>query len=134
MMEPSLRQNQDPAALRVDHRQPSLWQRFKKAAAPIVAVVVALFAKFKFALLAILKFLPVILKTGGTMLLSIGVYAMAWGWRFAVGFVLLIFVHECGHLIAAKKFGLKVSAPMFIPFMGAFIALREAPKNAWMEA
>jgi Zn-dependent protease len=81
-----------------------------------------------------LKFLPLILKTGGTMLLSIGVYAMAWGWRFAVGFVLLIFVHECGHLVLAKKFGLKVSAPMFIPFMGAFIALKEAPKNAWMEA
>ena len=57
-----------------------------------------------------------------------------WGWKFAVGFVLLLLVHECGHLIVAKKFGLKVGAPVFIPFMGAFIALKEAPRNAWMEA
>jgi Zn-dependent protease len=96
--------------------------------------IAALFAKFKFALLAILKFLPVILKTGGTMLISIWAYAMLWGWWFAAGFVVLIFVHECGHLVVAKKFGLKVSAPMFIPFMGALIALKDAPKNAWMEA
>jgi Zn-dependent protease len=134
MDEPSLRQYQDPATLRVNHKPPSLWQRFKKAVAPVVAFIAVLFGKFKLVLVALLKFLPLILKTGGTMLLSIGVYAMAWGWRFAVGFVLLIFVHECGHLVLAKKFGLKVSAPMFIPFMGAFIALKEAPKNAWMEA
>jgi Zn-dependent protease len=78
--------------------------------------------------------LPVILKTGGTMLLSIGAYALAWGVWFAVGFVLLIFVHECGHLLAAKRLGLKVGAPVFIPFMGAVIALKEAPHNAWIEA
>jgi Zn-dependent protease len=48
--------------------------------------------------------------------------------------VLLIFVHECGHLLAAKRLGLKVGAPVFIPFMGAFIALKEAPRNAWIEA
>jgi Zn-dependent protease len=48
--------------------------------------------------------------------------------------VLLIFVHECGHLIAAKRIGLKVGAPVFIPFMGALIALKEAPRNAWIEA
>lgn len=134
MGEPSLRQNQDPSALRVDHRPPSLWQRFKKAVAPVGVAIAAFLAKFKFALLAVLKFLPVILKTGGTMLISIWAYAMLWGWRFATGFVVLIFVHECGHLVVAKKFGLKVSAPMFIPFMGALIALREAPKSAWMEA
>jgi Zn-dependent protease len=68
------------------------------------------------------------------MILSIGVYTMMWGWMYAVGFVLLIFVHECGHLIAAKWLGLKVGAPMFIPFMGAFILLKEAPRNAWIEA
>jgi Zn-dependent protease len=68
------------------------------------------------------------------MILSIGAYAMFWGWQFAVGFVLLIFVHECGHLIAAKRIGLKVGAPVFIPFMGALIALKEAPRNAWIEA
>lgn len=102
----------------------------KKLLGPI-AVVGAVLLKF----LGQIKFLlPVLLKTGGTMLLTIGAYAMVWGWRYALGFVILIFVHECGHLINAKRFGLKVSAPMFIPFMGAFIALKEAPRNAWMEA
>src|SRR5207249_6812327 len=85
-------------------------------------------------LLPVLKFGPVLLKTGGTMVLTIGVYALTWGWWFALGFVLLIFVHECGHLLAAKRVGLKVGAPVFIPFMGAFIALKEAPRNAWIEA
>jgi Zn-dependent protease len=68
------------------------------------------------------------------MFISIWAYALFLGWQFAVGFVLLIFVHECGHLIAAKKVGLKVTTPAFIPFMGALITLREAPRNAWIEA
>jgi Zn-dependent protease len=96
-----------------------------------LGVAAVLVVKF---LAPVLKFLPVILKTGGTMLLTIGVYAMTWGVWFAVGFVLLILVHECGHLLAAKRIGLKVGAPVFIPFMGAFIALKEAPRNAWIEA
>ena len=105
----------------------------KKALGPL-AVLGVLLAKFKGLLIPILKFFPVILKTGGTMFLSIGAYAMLWGWKFAVGFVVLIFVHECGHLLAAKRIGLKVGAPVFIPFMGAIIALKEAPRNAWIES
>jgi Zn-dependent protease len=112
---------------------PEKGKGYKKAAGPL-AVLAAMLAKFKLALIPVLKFLPFILKTGGTMFLSIWVYALAWGWRFAAGFVILIFVHECGHLIAAKRLGLKVGAPVFIPFMGAVIALKEAPRNAWIEA
>lgn len=82
----------------------------------------------------VLKFLPVVLKTGGSMLLSIGAYALIYGWQFAAGFVLLIFVHELGHLVAARLCGIKAGAPVFIPFLGAAIALKEAPKNAWIEA
>lgn len=101
----------------------------------VVGVLLLKFgAKFKFIFLPLIKFFPVLFKTGGTMILSIGAYAMLWGWWFAVGFVLLIFIHECGHLLAAKKCGLKVGAPVFIPFMGALIALKEAPRNAWIEA
>jgi Zn-dependent protease len=115
---------------------PTTFQKIKKLATPIVVVAVLVFkyaAKLKFAV-PILKFIPVILKTGGSMILTIGVYAMYWGVWFAAGFVLLILVHECGHLIAARRLGLKVGAPVFIPFMGAFIALQEAPKDAWIEA
>jgi Zn-dependent protease len=117
--------------------EPTGWDRYKKLLAPRGIVGILLFkfgAKFKFIFLPVLKFLPVILKTGGTMILSIWLYAMTWGVWFAVGFVLLIFVHECGHLLAARKCGLKVGAPVFIPFMGAVIALKEAPRDAWIEA
>jgi Zn-dependent protease len=107
--------------------------KLKKLLLPLGAVGVLLL-KFKGLLVALLKFFPVILKTGGTMLLTIWIYAQAWGWWFAAGFVILIFVHECGHLIAARRLGLKVGAPVFIPFMGALIALKEAPRNAWIEA
>lgn len=91
-------------------------------------------SKLKFLILPLLKFFPLVLKTGGTMVVSIAAYAMMWGVWFAVGLVLLIFVHELGHLVAARKCGLKVGAPVFIPFMGAFIALKEAPRDAWIEA
>jgi Zn-dependent protease len=101
-------------------------QKLKKMLAPVGA---AFFVLFKY-----LKFGLPLLKTGGSMILAIWVYALFWGWPFAVGFVLLIFVHECGHLLAAKRIGLKVGAPVFIPFMGALIALKEAPRNAWIEA
>ena len=116
---------------------PSLGQRLKKLLAPIgvaLMLVVKFAAKLKFLILPLVKFLPILLKTGGTMLLSVWAYALAWGWMFALGFVLLIFVHECGHLLVARFFGLKAGAPVFIPFMGALIALKDAPIVAWMEA
>jgi Zn-dependent protease len=72
--------------------------------------------------------------TAGTMLLSIAVYSMLFGWRYAVGFVLLIFVHEMGHFLAARQRGLDVGAPTFIPFVGAWIQLKEMPHDAEVEA
>jgi Zn-dependent protease len=117
--------------------EPSLGQRLKKLLAPAGVALVLIFkfaAKLKFLVIPLVKFFPILLKTGGTMLFSIWAYALAWGWMFAVGFVLLIFVHECGHLLVARFFGLNVGAPVFIPFMGALIALKDAPEDAWMEA
>ena len=105
----------------------------KKALGPLAALA-AILAKFKGFLLVAIKFLPVLLKSGGLMLISMWVYAQLWGWRYGVGFVLLMFVHECGHLLVAKRLGLRVGAPMFIPFLGALIMLKESPRNAWMEA
>jgi len=92
------------------------------------------FAAFKVPLMLALKFGWPLLKTGGSMIFMIWVYAQMFGWWFAAGFVILIFVHECGHLIMAKIFGLRVGAPMFIPFMGAVILLKESPRNAWVES
>jgi hypothetical protein len=79
--------------------------RIKKALGPVavVGVVIAkFFANLKFVLLPLMKFLPILLKSGGTMLLMIWVYTQIWGWQFALGFVLILLVHESGHLIVAK--------------------------------
>ncbi|HEX9007583.1 MAG TPA: site-2 protease family protein, partial [Bacteroidota bacterium] len=83
-----------------------------------------------------LKFfkLGVVLKTGLTMIVSMWAYAMTWGWSYAAVFVLLIFVHEMGHVVALRKFGVKAGAPVFIPFVGAFVALKEMPKDVRVEA
>jgi Zn-dependent protease len=75
-----------------------------------------------------------ILLTGGTMILSVFAYSLIFGWWYAAGFVLLIFVHEMGHYIAARHKGLDVGAPTFIPFVGAWINLKELPHNAEVEA
>lgn len=75
-----------------------------------------------------------VLTTVGTMLLSIAAYAWIYGWWYAVGFVALIFVHEMGHYLAARRRGLDVGAPTFIPFVGAWIQLWEMPHDAETEA
>ncbi len=74
------------------------------------------------------------LKTSLSMLFMIWIYSITFGWRFAAGFVFLIFVHEMGHVFAAKWLGLPVSAPLFIPFIGAAIVMKENPRDAWTEA
>ena len=90
-------------------------------------------------LLGKLKFLGMFasvlkLKTLATMLLSIAVYATEWGWAFAAGFVVLILIHEAGHAVAMQMEGIPASAPVFIPFVGAFIAMRGRPRDAYVEA
>ena len=69
-----------------------------------------------------------------SIFLSIWTYALFFGWPFAAGFVALIFVHELGHYIAARDRGLDVGLPIFLPFVGAWIALKEQPMNAETEA
>ncbi len=76
-------------------------------------------------------------KVGGTlltMLVSLGAYAMIFGWRYAAGFILLLLVHEMGHFLAARQRGLAVSTPTFIPFVGAWIELKEQPMDVETEA
>jgi Zn-dependent protease len=101
-----------------------------------VAAVVAVIAKFFAAIKGVLLLLPKLklLTTAGTALVSVAAYSLLWGWSFAVGFVLLIFVHEMGHVIQLRREGLKASAPMFVPFMGAVIAAKSLGENALAEA
>ena len=74
-----------------------------------------------------------VLMSAGTMLASIAVYALFYGWRFAAGFVALLLVHEAGHYLAQRR-GLDVGLPTFIPFVGAWIQLKEMPHDAETEA
>ncbi len=75
-----------------------------------------------------------LLTTGGSMILSMVVYSWVFGWPYAIGFVLLIFFHELGHFMAARQRGLDVGAPTFIPFVGAWIQLKEMPHDVETEA
>jgi Zn-dependent protease len=74
------------------------------------------------------------LSTLLTMVLSVWVYAQLWGLAFAVGFVLLIFVHELGHALVMRQQGIPAGAPVFIPLIGAVIAMKGRPRDAWVEA
>src|SRR5262249_29345093 len=97
----------------------------RRLLAPIGAIG-AFLAKFGVVLLK-LKFLF-------SMLVSAGFYVWLGGWWFGIGLILLLFVHEMGHVIEAKRQGLPVSVPVFIPFMGALITMKQMPHNAWNEA
>jgi Zn-dependent protease len=90
----------------------------RKLWAPIAALV-GLAVKFGF---VFAKF--------GALFVSIGGYALLWGWRFAVGFVVLILIHELGHFVEARRQGFHASLPMFIPFLGAYVTIRGA-FNPW---
>jgi Zn-dependent protease len=103
----------------------------KRLAAPLAAIGAAL-AKLK----AVLLLLPKIklLTTSGTMLVSVAAYSLIWGLPFAAGFVLLLLVHELGHVIQLRREGVKASAPMFVPFMGAVVMARSLGRDAAAEA
>jgi Zn-dependent protease len=105
---------------------------FRRRIAPLGAALVALLAKLKSVLLILGQ--VKLLATAGTMLVSIVAYATIWGFSFAVGFVVLLLVHEMGHVIALRREGIKASAPMFIPFMGALITARSLGEDALAEA
>ena len=107
-------------------------ERLKRWGGPLLAGLLLLIGKGK----AILLLLPKlkILTTSGTMLVSIAAYALLWGWKFGVGLVLLLFVHEMGHVIQLRREGIKASAPMFIPFLGAVVMAKSMGDDAAAEA
>lgn len=72
--------------------------------------------------------------TFGSMLISLGGYAYLYGWRYALGFIGMIFAHEMGHYVAARQRGLAVGAPTFIPFVGAWVALKDKPMSVAVES
>src|SRR5206468_952877 len=55
-------------------------------------------------------------------------------WKFALGLVASIYVHEMGHVAALLKYGVRASAPMFIPGLGAVIRMKQALGDPQQEA
>jgi Zn-dependent protease len=109
----------------------------------LLGVIGALLLKFKFIIILVLsklKYLLVLLKfskfssTFISMFITIFIYAKLYGFYFGIGFVTLILVHEIGHYVVAKYLNLNVSGPVFIPFIGALISMKETPKDAVVEA
>ncbi|ATY85540.1 site-2 protease family protein [Kyrpidia spormannii] len=96
----------------------------KRRTAGIFAAIALILGKFGAKLWALVKLLALAKGPVLTMLLTIVAYAVFLGWPFAIGFVLLLFVHEMGHVVAIRIKGGEASLPYFIPFLGAFIRLR----------
>jgi Zn-dependent protease len=94
--------------------------RFRRMFGPIIAGAIAL-AKWSFILI---KF--------GSIFIAVGGYALIFGWKFAVGLVLLILLHEMGHFLEAKREGLNPRLPVFVPFLGAYV--RYTRGNPWQTA
>src|SRR5438128_5503368 len=130
----SPQQHQDPFGMPTPARARARNLRGRIGGA--LAAVGALVAKFFSAIKGVLLLLPKlkVLTSAGTAFVSIAAYSLFFGWTFAVGFVVLLFVHELGHVIALRREGIKASAPMFIPFLGALISARSLGDNALAEA
>jgi Zn-dependent protease len=113
------------------HPEPGWKSLARKLATPFV-VLGLLVWKLKFVVVAIFKLK--IFATAGTMAVSIGAYALLWGWKFGVALVLLIFIHELGHVLELRRQGVPASAPLFIPFLGAVVGMKQLPADVWREA
>jgi Zn-dependent protease len=107
------------------------WKKRLSAFGPLGLLLVFVLGKLKL-IVPLLKFTK--LGTLVSMLVAVWAYALYWGLPFAVGFVLLIFVHEAGHAVVMRRLGLPAGAPVFIPFVGAVIAMKSLPRDAYVEA
>jgi Zn-dependent protease len=96
------------------------WRSLARKIWAPVAVGLGLIIKFGF---AFAKFASIFVAVGG--------YALIWGWKFAIGFVALIFVHELGHFVEARRRGFNASWPVFLPFIGAYVSIRDARMSPW---
>ncbi len=117
-------------------RTPGEQGRLRRRISSVLAALAALAAKFWAAIKVALLALPKLklLTTGGTALVSVLAYTLWFGLPFAVGLVILLFVHEMGHVIQLRREGVPASAPMFIPFFGAVVMMRSMPDDALAEA
>jgi Zn-dependent protease len=103
-------------------REGTDWRKVARSIWAPIVVGLGLIVKFG---VAGLKFFGIFISVGG--------YALLWGWQFAIGFVLLILVHELGHYVEARRQGLHPSLPVFIPFLGAYVAMKNTRFDPWRD-
>jgi Zn-dependent protease len=111
-------------------------RNLRKRIGSALAALGALIAKFFAAIKGLLLLLPKakLLVTFGTAMASVVLYSLVFGWWFAVGFVALLFVHEMGHVIQLRREGIRATAPVFVPFLGAVVGMKQMPGDALAEA
>jgi Zn-dependent protease len=99
----------------------------------VVAAIAVFLLKFKFAILLVLTKGKLLLlgltklPTLLSMFVSLGFYWSMWGWKFALGFIVSMYIHEMGHVWMLNRYGIKATAPMFVPGFGAFVRLQQYP-------
>ena len=86
------------------------------------------------ALSVLIREVPSPIWTISSMLISIAVYSFHLGWKLSTGFMILLLIHEFGHLLAASWYGTPITAPVFIPYIGAIIGMKKSMRNAWEES
>jgi Zn-dependent protease len=107
----------------------SAWKKWLAKLGPIGTFLLVTLSKFKLLLLGLTK-----LSTLASMLAFFAVYWSLFGWRFALGFVMSIYIHEMGHVMALRRYNIAASAPMFIPFVGAIVRMKQYPGNVGEDA
>jgi Zn-dependent protease len=107
----------------------NVWKKWLARLGPVGTFILVTLSKFKLLLLGLTK-----ITTLFSMLAFFAVYWSIFGWRFAAGFVLCIYIHEMGHVMALRRYNIAASAPMFIPFVGAFVRMRQYPGNVGEDA
>jgi Zn-dependent protease len=107
----------------------NVWKKRFAKLGPVGTFLLVALSKGKLLLLGLTK-----LSTFASMLAFFAVYCSLFGWRFALGFVMSIYIHEMGHVMALRKYNIAASAPMFIPFFGAFVRMRQYPGNVGEDA
>jgi Zn-dependent protease len=113
-------------------RRDGLLKRIGAALGAVGLMIAKLGAQAKLLLVALPKLK--LFTTSASMLVSIVAYQLIFGWLFSVGFVLLLLLHELGHVFQLRREGIKASAPMFIPFLGAVISAKSMGDDAGAEA
>ncbi len=107
----------------------NVWKKRLAKLGPIGTFLLVALSKGKLLLLGLTK-----LSTLASMLAFFAVYWSIFGWKFALGFVLSIYIHEMGHVMALRKYNIAASAPMFIPFFGAIVRMKQYPGNVGEDA